>query len=401
MKRGIFAVVALAALLTSSVSAQDQKDIRNFIFGHSLIHHEFQLNPTPSQETSVPYWFQELSEHANHSYDVSGQYGFLPQHANLPPMAQWGFDNIEGAWDSDNEPFSAADFSHILVAPGNFIQWQGPAANYPMESVSPISATESIFDWCIQQEDSLKFYIYESWPDMAQYLSNDFPPSESEWINYNDFLNGDFHNWFLEYQDILMETVPEACVKMIPVGPVISQLLTQSPYNEIAIENLYEDDAPHGRPSLYFLASLVTYMAMYEEKAPITYAVASIIDPIIANNYEAVVNLMWDELNDFNFNTGNSRVFCNPPILSSVDELNDIAEVNIYPNPVLEHLFIDALGEHLIDLYDVYGKICARSIQVKSLGSKIDVSFLPAGLYVIVGRTSKQSVLYREKFMKF
>ncbi|MDF1694650.1 MAG: hypothetical protein P1U56_02405, partial [Saprospiraceae bacterium] len=132
-------------------SINAQKDVRSFIFGHSLINHEAQVNPTPSQETSIPHWMHFLAEAGGNTYAVSGQYGFLPQHANLPPIAQWGFDFATGAWESDYEPFSAANFTNILITPANFIQWQGPEENYFGETISPIDATKTIVDWCIEQ----------------------------------------------------------------------------------------------------------------------------------------------------------------------------------------------------------------------------------------------------------
>ncbi len=57
----------LFLLATGSVWGQASGDtLRTFIFGHSLIHHEAQVNPTPSQETSVPHWFHLLSAEAGH-----------------------------------------------------------------------------------------------------------------------------------------------------------------------------------------------------------------------------------------------------------------------------------------------------------------------------------------------
>jgi len=225
LKNKIFSLVLF--YLTLAIEANCQATIRSFIFGHSLINHEFQINVTPSQETSVPHWFHLLAEEGGHNYAVSGQYGFLPQHRNLPPIAQWGFDIVDGAWESDYEPFAVADFTNIMITPGNFIQWQNPSENYPYESFSPIDATNEIFDWCQEQEDGLKFYIYENWPDMGSFLGNGFPPTNAEWSLYNEFLNSEFHNWFLEYHDEVIDAHPEVCVKMIPVGPVISNLLSQ------------------------------------------------------------------------------------------------------------------------------------------------------------------------------
>lgn len=399
MKKISTLLILLLSLHSADLFAQ--KNIRTFIFGHSLIHHEVQVNPTPSQETSVPHWFHFLAAEANHTYQVSGQYGFLPQHANLPPIAQWGFDFVPGAWDSDNEPFSQADFTNILITPGNFVQWQGPTENYPNESVSPFSATESIFNWCQQQEDSLTFYIYENWPDMGGYLANGFPPSASEWSNYNAYLLGDFHDWFLEYHDLLVAQMPNAEIKMIPVGPAISNLLAQSPYDQIPITILYEDDAPHGRPTIYFLSALLTYMAMYEEKAPTSYQVDTIIHPIIADNYEAVVDFLWDELQDFNFPDGSSRVFGDSLISSSAkySELN--AQVRLSPNPVAEYVQIEGLDiEHTIDIYSAQGQFIQSGDRINTLNNRIDLRKIPAGMYVLIGKNDAGQVLYFKKFVK-
>ncbi len=397
MKRTII-LLALLKLITVEIIAQ--KNSRTFIFGHSLIHHEFQVNPTPSQETSVPHWLHFLAEEANHEFAVSGQYGFLPQHANLPPIAQWGFDFVEGIWDSDNVPFSEANFNNILITPGNFIQWQGPNENYPMDNISPLSATNTIFDWCTNQEDSLVFYIYENWPDMASYLNSGFPPSASEWDNYNEYLNDDFHNWFLEYHDALIQNFPNSCIRMIPVGPSISKLLQQSPFDQIPIEDLYEDDAPHGRASIYFLASLTTYMAIYEEKAPSSYQVDPIVHPIIADNYQTAVDFIWNEINNFENANGENRVFCSPPVTVSAEHLFTKDEIKVVPNPVNDLLTIEGVFEdHSVEVFNVNGAKYASAINVAQEKNTIDLKSLPNGIYILIGRKDNE-ILYRKRIVK-
>ena len=255
--------------------------------------------------------------------------------ANLPPTSQWSFDYVSNAWNSENDPFSSADFTNVLLTPSNFEQWQAPNINYFGDSVySPLSATTEIFDWCNQQEDSLVLYIYENWPDMGGYLSNGFPPTAQEWQNYLAYQNGDFHDWFLEYHDSLMLEYPDQCVRMIPVGPAINNLLSESPFDQIPITELYEDDAPHGRASIYFLAALTTYMAMYGEQPPATYMVDGIIHPIIANNYNQAVQYIWDVLLTFDNATNENRVFCSPPLTVDVSEDASSKGFYLYPKPI-------------------------------------------------------------------
>ncbi|MDA7501770.1 T9SS type A sorting domain-containing protein [Chitinophagales bacterium] len=376
-----------------------QKQISTYIFGHSLLHHEFQLIPTPTQETSVPHWFQLLADEAGHDYSVSGQYGFLPQHDNLPPSSNWYFELVDSPWDSEIEPFSAAGFNTVLLTPGNFIQWQGPTVNYPDEPVSPFSATSTIFNWCDDQDDSLVFYIYENWPDMGGYLANGFPPAQEEWSTYNNYLNGDFHDWFIEYHDLLIADLPNACVRMIPAGPIISSLLQQAPYNQIPFTELYEDDAPHGRPTTYFLASLITYMSMYEEKAPATYEPNEFIHPIVADNYEDIVDFIWEELANFSDDNGDSRVFCSTLDTGIEEEQKLNTTIQFWPNPVGNRLSITGITTNAnLHIYDFAGSLIASCLATSF--EEIDLSKLPEGLYLAELRNESGSLLQRQKLLK-
>lgn len=308
----------LIGLIASALSLQGQS-IRNFIFGHSLINHEFEVEPpVPSQETSVPHWLYLLADHAGKDYAVSGQYGFLPQHRNVPPIAQWGFDIVPFVWDSDNEAFAAADFTDILITPGNFIQWQPPTENYFNEDFSPIDATNDIIRWSLDQEPGMDIYLYENWPDMAPYLGSGIPPSVTEWQAYNDYLLGDFHAWYIEYRNAVQAAFPDDCVKMIPVGPAIADVLLSPPFTSIPFDALYEDDAPHGRPTLYFLAAIATYMAYYEERPPLDYIPEQIIHSTVRDNYTLAIDIIWQRL------MAEGEVFCSSPTSTQSSAMDDL-----------------------------------------------------------------------------
>lgn len=286
--------------------------LRTFIFGHSLIVHDPPAIATPSNETSIPHWMAELSTVANFEYAVGGQYGFLPQHANLPPISQWGFDSAAGAWESDTETFSEASFNSILLTAGNFVQYQSATTPYDGDNpnnTSPVSATVAIFDWVETQESDVSYYIYENWPDMAGFLNNGVPASVTEFENYNDYTLSEFHNWWLAYHETVLQQRPDLNVKMIPVGPIISMLLTETDLANIPFSELYEDDAPHGRPTIYFLAGLITYMAMYGVEAPADYEVPNTVHELVHTNYEITVDFIWQELESFKDVEGNSLVF--------------------------------------------------------------------------------------------
>ena len=388
MKWKLFLIFLL--IHANQLLSQDE-DVRMFVFGHSLINHEFQINPTPSQETSVPHWFHFLSQSAGENYYVSGQYGFLPQHANLPPIAQWGFDFVEGAWDSDYDPFAEANFTDILITPGNFIQWQAPDENYFNEEISPLGATNSIIEWCAQQEDDLSFYIYENWPDMAEYLGSGFPPNESEWASYNQYLQSDFVDWFEEYYQLVKEANPDNCIKLIPVGRLISELLEVEPYSQIPIDQLYEDDAPHGRANIYFLASMISYMAINEKSTPDNYIPTDIINPIIRDNYISIGDFFWERLEMFNDQDNASKVFCET-IVSVEDQLVEESRLKVQPNPSNGFFELSGFDKKIeLEIFDINGRCVKKEILAAS-NSNIDLSRFDDGVYILRVKNKKEGL---------
>lgn len=381
MKKSLFYTLFFACFF-SIISAQSNSK-RMFVFGHSLIDHRPPLIATPSDETTVPHWMYLLAQASENDFAAGGQYGFLPQHANLPPIAQWGYDSVPGVWESDYEPFSAADINTILLTAGNFMQWQAPSMEYPSDpGITPVSATETVFDWVALQEDSVRYYIYENWPDMAPYLSAGFPPSANEFSTYNAFTINEFHDWWLEYHDALLASRPNLKVRMIPVGPIISRLMITVLSNQIPLTELYEDDAPHGRASLYFLASLATYMAVYEAKAPADFPIPSIIHPNIATNYADIVDFIWTELQAFNLPNGDSRVFFNTT--TSNEESLTVEAIHAYPNPTADFLFLEKT-QNIQKLYitDMYGRTRMTFTDKEATNARLDVRLLPTGVYFL------------------
>jgi hypothetical protein len=235
---------------------------------------------------------------------------------------------------------------------------------------------------------------------MGSYLANGFPPTEAEWNSYNDYLNGDFHNWFLEYNELVSSSFPFSCIRMIPVGPIISKLLFTAPYDQIPADQLYEDDAPHGRASTYFLASLISYMAMYQEKAPENYIVDDIIHPIIRDNYKDIVSFIWEELNAFNDEEGNSLVFCS--LISSTENGTRLEDISlISPNPASESVTISAgIDYRSINIYDQWGRL--HNTYSRALGKSemtIDLGSYTAGIYLLLMMDDQNQVTQQQKLI--
>lgn len=395
-------LLAFALLVSGNVMTFAQVDpARIFIFGHSLLDHRPPAIPTPSNETTVPHWLYLLSEEAGYDLAAGGQYGFLPQHADLPPIAQWGYDIVPGVWDSDLETFAEADINTILITAGNFMQWQGPAEAYPTDpGVSPFSATLDILDWVQDQGDAPRYYVYENWPDMAPYLQNGFPPNEAELSAYADYTNGAYHDWWIEYHDLILAERPELEVRMIPVGPILEKIIDILWGNtEVPILELYEDDAPHGRPSIYFLAALTTWMAIHQEKAPAGFVVPEIVHADIQQSYQEIVDLIWEELLLFNTPNGQSRVFFE--LANAVIPASSNERPYWVPNPSGGSIALGAANEyHQLEVFSMLGDRVFFQDKVPPK-AQLSLEALPAGSYWLRMTNLQTGASYLQQLLLF
>lgn len=351
-----YSACILLLILGHSVAQAQAEDLGIFAFGHSLIDHRPPLIPTPSDETTIFHWMSLLADADAKAFSAGGKYGFLPQHAILPPFSQWGYDIVDPVWESDLESFRESKINTVFITAGNFMQLQSPDQEYPSDpGVSPISATETIVDWVLDQDEEDRIYIYENWPDMSPYLAGGFPPSRSEHDAYADYTRGDFHEWWIQYQDALLQSRPHAEVRMIPVGPIMHEIFDAFVPRDVDLQEFYEDDAPHGRASLYFMAAMISYSAICQKPLPANFTPPMIISESVRNNYEAISQLIWEELMVFNDATGKSRVFFET---TPSEEIGHHIELTIFPNPT--HGMISIVHERPeinLKVYDQSGQL--------------------------------------------
>lgn len=359
----------------SIINTQGQEDVRMYIFGHSLINHEFEVNPpVPGDETSVPHWVGDMVASSSHSYSADGQYGFLPTHLNLPPTAQWYFDLAPGVWDSDLEPFSDADFNFIMITPANFIQWL-PPDGFPyndLPTTSPVDATATIFNWTLAQEDNLHLMIYENWPDMGS-IAPTWPATPAQFETYNNLVVGSHHDWFISYQDMVRSAMSDNQISMVPVGPIIAELFMNNIIPAMPIGEIYQDNAPHGRASIYFLAGLITYMAIYEEQPPSSYTIPTIVHDNIRDNFDAISNYAWNYLQNFTDTSGQSRVFTSASTLP-IDRI-DLVGKNVDGKVQLEWTTINAYDVDYYEIQKFTGASWKRLGRVKAGASSASATY--------------------------
>ena len=295
-------LLSLTAYLLLSTSLLGQTTVESHMMGHSLMDH------TTSDETKIAYWVHQLAQEAGHTYESTGQFGSIWDFANFDPQSNWGVTGVPTSWDSEVQTFGEADLNNFLFTIFNYVQDLPPNVVYYTLPSSVLTASQRLVDSVALYQPAMDIFIYENWPDMSPFTSDPFDPTAAEYASYNNYTVGAFHDWWVELHDSIILSHPTQNVRMIPVGPVIAELMLQAPYNTIPVTDLYEDNAPHGTATIYFLAGLATYMAIYGEEAPTTYTVPASINSTIGSNYTAIADDFWDYFQTFTDDNGDNRV---------------------------------------------------------------------------------------------
>ncbi len=273
---------------TTAGTDPPQTDVRNYIFGHSLVFN--------AQDANLPIWLTALAAEAGYTYGMSGQYGFASTHADeLPPDPNWGIEGVRAIWnDGDGQSFADVGFNTVLFTEANFVQYLPPTEAEP-GNASSVDNTLAVFDWVDEAQPSVRYLVYENWPDMAAFTDAEFNgdlPSAEEVAAYHAYTEGDFHQWWLDYTEALNQARPDLDIVLVPTGSVMSRILSTT-LADVAVDELYLDNAPHGTPTLYFLAGTLTYMGMYGQLPPASYVPPESIHPAVRERFDDIVADAW------------------------------------------------------------------------------------------------------------
>lgn len=277
----VWAVVLVSLLaLPATLEARDAK---LYIFGNSLINHL-----EGGDETTVPYWLAQMAKASGHDFAADGQWGFLRDFVREgEPISNWSFKGVNPAWNRDRTRFAEAELTAVMVNPANFIQYQWPDVPYDGDNpdgASPLSTLLKLID---EKVGARPLLIYEGWAEMAG-VAGRFPPRARDLKTYHAFNMGDYHDWYVKLAEQTRAARPNADVRLVPVAHLLSQVLSEEPLNGVPVEDLYLDDAPHGAPTLYYLAAMAVYPALYGEAAPSSMALPESIHPLLRDNLAMV-----------------------------------------------------------------------------------------------------------------
>lgn len=290
MKKIVFLsfLIGFGGLFALSAFAEPQalKSVRQFTFNHSLWDH------AGTKNANVGYWIGGFARASNTKYAWNGQFGHMDYTA-LPPTPQLNSDSSNAMWVPESARFGKLKFDNIVIMPPNFGQYD---SEYGARGIKD---AQRVINYVAKEQPGIINYIYEHWPE-----PNDHPLTGSKWATYKQETNGFYHKWFINYQNKLIESSSNVDIRMIPVGPVITDILDNKSLQASNFKwvELYEDDAGHGTVDLYFLAAIATYQAMYGQKISDSYRAPSSINSMIGKDFAALNDFVWQRLNHYNSN---------------------------------------------------------------------------------------------------
>lgn len=289
-------LAALLVLYAGAASAQGRDSARVYVFGNSLVHHQSET----SDHTNVPHWMNQMARADGRSLALDGQWGFLRNFADsLPPTANWSFPGVQGAWSPGQGPFRDGRYDAVIATPANFIQYQLPDVPYDGDNPdgeSPLGALQRIFDWVEVNSPGTRLFVYEGWSDMASFSRN-FPPSNRQLRRYHDFNAGEYHQWYRDLLNVMSVTRPDTQVEVIPVASILAGFFQRGGLLEgLPAEALYTDNAPHGTPTLYMLAAMVTYAWIYDAPPPDGFSPPETLHPDVVANYAQLAEAIWQQV---------------------------------------------------------------------------------------------------------
>lgn len=308
-----FAAIAAAPVLTATNASAEVPQNRvigaymNSLFDHSR------------PWGSVPPWLQRMAQaKGGQSVAVQGSYGI--QQPLAPDWDQnWMAHGVRSSGAANSwRGVDAANITDIIILTDNF---SGPPVYSSQGSNPDPSAggqiprppaegkalywgdelTELVTAHETNVTDKPNYWIYEVWADGGKILKESngagSPRKFAAWRERTTTQYA-YSKWFDNLLSQTKANVPGAAsrIKMIPVARTMVSVMENTPASAITADEWFEDDAPHGSHTLYLLAAMIVYSALYQEPAPMPDFSGSDVNDTFKSNYNVIADHIYNSL---------------------------------------------------------------------------------------------------------
>jgi hypothetical protein len=257
--------------------------------------------------TRVGNWVHRMAQQAPNGgnvYTLGARFGFFTQWG-IPPIASTGYEEVSTPYVDDYTASwaGAQNIELVEFVPDNFDGFNfDPAVNTNMNASYQTVFLTHIDAWEANAANANRRYaVYAGWPSLGSYGATGDDPSTitpTGFANWVAFGVGAYQAWLELLVSRLQAARPGVDVRLHNVSKAVLLTYRDTVVGTIPADSLFEDTAPHGRSTWYFLASIAEYIEIYGEKPPAGF----VFDPAwgvhasVTNNYQSIVDYIWGVL---------------------------------------------------------------------------------------------------------
>ena len=280
------------------------KTVHAYAYLNSLHNH---AHPTSAQNAStrVSNWVARMAARApggGNTYTVGAQFGHFAQWT-VPPAAGQMFEEVStphlDPWAPGWEGASKIDV--VEIVPDNFDAPRfDPAVCTRTGSSCEGRLLQLIDAWETHAPNPDRRYaVFAGWPALRPENGDGSgaisPAMCSAWVS--DGL-GAYQQWMELLVNRLQTARPGLDIRLHAISKASLVAYRDTVVGTLPPDELFEEPAPHGRPSMYFIAAVADYIELFDEKPPADFAFdpAWGVSPVIAEHYPLIVDHIWRAL---------------------------------------------------------------------------------------------------------
>lgn len=250
--------------------------------------------------TSVGNWIARMAPGAPNGgniYTGGRQFGFADGW-DFPPSSQQGEEEVTSLMNGTGWT-NANQIELVEFVPDNF---EGPRFDPSVVTGMGFAYTPRLLQfidaWEANAPNPNRVYaVYAGWPDMSSY-GEPASLTTTARTNYRTYALGAYQAWMELLVTQLRAARPSLNIRLHNINKATITCWRDTVVNNIPTGTLFEDDAPHGFSSWYFLAGVAEYIEIYNEKPPRNFVFnpAWGVSSTITSNYQAIVDNIYQTL---------------------------------------------------------------------------------------------------------
>jgi hypothetical protein len=192
-----------------------------------------------------------------------------------------------------------SNYEWVAFTPDNF---EGP--NYPPDEINGFGFAYTsrilimIDEWEANAPNvNRKYVIHGGWYFM-NYPQDPWDFDAARKLDWIGRTLGDYQDWLEEMHAIIAAARPALDIRLHRINYATTLALRDTAINTIPWIDLWEDNAPHGKQTMFFLTAIATYIEIYNEKPPTGFVFDGAwgMNSVLTSNYQAIVDYMWSVL---------------------------------------------------------------------------------------------------------